>query len=106
MNVKGDIVMFKTFLNKSDEGVLSSSSNIDLIRQELREQFEKNETIVLDFEGVRAISPSFAYECFGQIYSEKKRLELILSKIHVVNDNLNLYEKIKKAVQRRIIVLS
>ena len=83
-----------------------SNIEIDSMKNDFRKMFESNGKITIDVEGIRAMSPSFAYECFGQLYESKEKLEQLLGNIEMKNDNLNFIEKIDKAIRRRIMVLS
>lgn len=98
--------MLKKYLNQGDEGMLSSNSNIIEIKREFQKTFEESGKVLIDFSDIRSMSPSFAYECFGQIYDTKEKLEKFLASLVMVNDNRNLGDKIIKAIQRRIMVLS
>lgn len=98
-------ILFKQ-LNGGDRDMLSSNIDIEKIQENFKNQFEKEGKIILDFKNIRAISPSFAYKCFGKMYETKPQLEKLLNNIEVINDGKNFYSKIKKAIERRLMVLS
>ena len=76
------------------------------IGDDLKKQLEANGgIIILDFQGLRALSPSFAYNCFGKVYDTPEGLEKLLSNIQARNDERNLFQRVTSAVQRRIGVL-
>ena len=85
-----------------------SAEELDLnkIRSALKKQFDEDQNFTIDLSGVRAVSPSFAYQCFGRLYDKKSELEKLLDRIDIVNDNFNFKDKIIKAIRRRIMVLS
>lgn len=98
--------MLRTYLSEEDKGMLSSNCDIESMRSDLKKSFEASGKVVIDFTGVRSVSPSFAYECFGKMYDTKDNLEKLLGNIEVRNDERNLFQKVEKAIQRRIMVLS
>jgi len=106
MTRQGDSIVLEKFIVRGDKGVLSTNCDVASIRSLFRNQFEVSNKIVIDFKGIRSISPSFAYECFAHIYDEKNKLEKILENLEVENDTLGFKNKVIKAIQRRIMVLS
>ena len=62
-----NLFILKKYLEKG-RGTLSLHDT-KKIGDDLKKQFEAcGDTIVLDFQGLRALSPSFAYNCFGKVY--------------------------------------
>ena len=96
-------LVLKSYL-ETGRGTLSDHS-IEAIKNDLKTIFDAEGTILLDFEGIRAMSPSFAYNCFGKMYDSKDELENFLNNVEVSNDSRNIYRKIEEAVQRRIMFL-
>lgn len=62
----------------------SSDLNLDRIKRALRKQFDEDQNFTIDLKGVRTISPSFAYQCFGRLYDDKKDLEKLIDRINVL----------------------
>ena len=86
--------------------MFSPNLELDKIKESLREQFDVKNDFTVDLSGVRSISPSFAYRCFGRLYEEKEDLEKLLEKIKFKNDRHNFEKKIVDAIKRRIFILS
>ena len=96
--------MLKEYME--DIAMFSPELNLNKIKNALRKQFDEDKNFTIDLNGVRAISPSFAYQCFGRLYDDKKDLEKLINRINVLNDSHNFKDKIIDAIRRRIIVLS
>ncbi len=99
-------IMLKEYLLEGNNTMTSGNLDINKIQNNIRNQFLKDGIIKLNFKDIRAISPSFAYKCFGHVFNQKKDLENLLNKLEFENDNFNFENKIKKAIKRRISVLS
>ena len=98
--------MLEDHLDLGGDGMLSLNRSLDEIRSSLRKRFDENKDFTINLKGIRAISPSFAYQCFGCLYEDKKDLETLLDRMDVQNDVFNFKDKIQGAIRRRIAVLS
>ena len=86
--------------------LLTREGNLERTKLSLKKQFDEEKNFTIDLKKIRSVSPSFAYNCFGRLYDNKRDLEKLLDKIQVVNDKCNFKEKITNGIRRRIKILS
>lgn len=104
---EGCLINFKDLVDKDSNEMINAShmDNTDTIKTRLLSYLEKYESIEIDMTDVRSVSPSFAYESFGQLYETPEKLEKLKSRLKFLNDKLNLQSSIWKAIDRRQKVL-
>ena len=56
-------------------------------------------TVEIDFLGMRSLSPSFAYEAFGKLVDDLG--ETVIKRLNFNNDTLDLKQRIQDAISRR-----
>jgi len=97
--MKTATLVLKDMINKhTSEISLSGEDNPSTIREYLSKLLQENDSVEIDMQAIKSLSPSFAYEAVGKLYGVFG--EQVKNKLTFKNDVLNLKDRIIKALER------
>lgn len=100
------VLYLKELMGRSDEMIdASGDDSPEIVREKLRACLKTEGKIVVSLKNITNLSPSYAYRAFANLFDSVKDLDQFDQKISFRDDERNLEDRVKAAIDRKRRVL-